>query len=221
MEERRLKTEINMLTIPMSDNFEGYPPNYVACIMLLGNITTPSDLELSRIIFGCTCNQCIADFLSPRLTYALACQSEIGGNMLSDKSEITLIGDSWIHKNDYYLENVHSAVKRNISTNKSLRQGFANLVGYLAKILEAKQLPITARLSAISESEWAPHTKNFLQRGGTPISAVLACFDGDMSQDQYLGNGEHQRIFGDETEKLPECRNDGKFVFAQRIANMV
>jgi len=216
LEERRLKTEINMLTIPRSDDFEGYPPNYVACMVLLGNMTTPSELELSRLTYGCTCGQCIAGFLSPRLTYALVCQSEIGGDMLNDESEMTPNGDSWVEENNDYLVNVHPAVKQNMRTNKSLRQGFANLVGYVAKVLEGRQLPTTTRLCAISEGEWPPHTRNFLQRGVTPISAVLACFDGAMSQDRYLGDGEHQRIFGDETEKLPECRNDGEFVFARR-----
>lgn len=216
LEERRLRTEINMLTIPRSDDFDGYPPNYVACMLLLRIMTTASDLELLRLTYGCTCGQCIAGFLSPRLTYALVCQSEIGGDMLSDESGMTPNGEAWVEWNDYYLENVDSAVKQNMRTNKSLRQGFANLVGYVAKVLEAKQLPTTPRLIAISESEWPPHTRNFLQRGGTPISALLACFDCTMSQDRYLGDGEHQRTFGDEIEKLPECRNDGEFVFARR-----
>lgn len=221
LEERRLKAEVNMLTIPRSDDFEGYPPNYVACMVLLRTMTTPSDLGLLRLTCGCTCGQCIAGFLSPRLTYALVCQSEIGGDMLSDGSELISNGNDWVEWNDYYLENVHPAIKQNMRTNKSLRQGFANIVGYVAKVLEAKQLPTTARLIAMSEGEWPPHTRNFLQRGGTPISAVLACFDGAMNQDQYLGDGEHQRVFGEEIEKLPECRNDGEFVFARRRLGVV
>lgn len=215
LEEKRLKTEIMMLTIPKSDDFEGYPPIYVACMVLLRKMATPSDLELARLTYGCTCGQCIAGFLSPRLAYALICQSEIGGDMLGDESELTPNGDDWVEWNEYYLENVQAAVKQNMRTNKSLPQGFANLVGYVAKVLEPKRLRTAARLSAMSEGEWPPHTHNFLQRGGTPISAVLACFDVAMSQDWYLGDGEHQRIFGDETEKLPECRNDGEFVFAR------
>lgn len=216
LEERRLKTEINMLTIPRSDDFEGYPPNYVACMAMLRIMTAPSDLELLRLTYGCTCGQCIAGFLSPRLAHALVCQSEIGEDMLRDELGMTPSGDDWVEENDYYLENVDIAVKQNMRTNKSLRQGFAGLVGCVAKVLEAKEVPTTARFIAISEGEWPPHTRKFLQRGGTPISAVLACFDAAMNQDQYLGDGEHQRVFGDEIEELPECRNDGEFVFARR-----
>lgn len=221
LEERRIKVEANMLTIPNSDDFEGHPPIYVACMVLLRTMTAPSDLELLRLTCGCTCGQCIAGFLSPRLAYALICQSEIGGDMLSDDLEMAMDGNDWVEENDYYLENVDSAVKQNMRTNKSLRQGFANLVSYVAKVLEAKELPTKARLIAISEGEWPPHTRNFLQRGGTTMSAALACFDGAMNQDQYLGDGEHQRIFGEEIEKLPECRNDGEFVFARRRFGVV
>ena len=48
------------------------------------------------------------------------------------------------------------------------------------------------------------------------MAAALACFDLAMIQDEYLGDGAHRETFGDEIEKLPECRNDREFVFARR-----
>lgn len=218
LEGTRVKMEVGLMTIARSDDFAGYSPQHVECMALFRNMTAPSKTELQQLTYGCTCGQCIAGFVSPRLAFALICQGEIGGDMLSEESMMTPDGDSWVEWNDDYLQHVERAVKQNMRTNKSLRLGFANLVGYVALALKSKRLPTQARLIAISNAagEWPPYTRNFLQRGGRPISAVLACFDIAMDQDRYLGDGNHEEVFGDEIEKLPECRNDREFIFVQR-----
>ncbi|KAL8706517.1 MAG: hypothetical protein Q9201_000449 [Fulgogasparrea decipioides] len=218
LEERRVKMEVNLLTIARSDDFGGYPSEHIACMVLLRNMKGASNLDLERLAYGCNCGQCISGFISPRLAYALICQSEIGGDMLSEESVMTPDGHSWVEWNEHYLQHVQPAVKQNMRTNKSLRLGFAQFLGYIAHALNSKHLPTTARLVSIAEDmgEWPPHTRNFLQRGGRPISAVLACFDMAMNQDRYLGDGEHETVFGEEIEKFPKCRNDREFIFAQR-----
>ncbi|KAL8721641.1 MAG: hypothetical protein Q9181_007667 [Wetmoreana brouardii] len=218
LEERRVKMEINLLTIPRSDDSGGYPPEHFACMVLLRNMKCDSNSELERLVYGCTCGQCISGLISSRLAYALICQSEIGGDMLSEDSMMTPDGDSWVEWNERYLQHVHPAVKQNMRTNKTLRLGFAQFLGYIAHALNSQHLPTTAKLISVADDmgEWPPHTRNFLQRGGRPISAVLACFDMAMDQDRYLGDGEHETVFGDKIEKLPQCRNDVEFIFVQR-----
>ena len=57
----------------MSDMFHGFTPDQFVCIILLSGIEDLSDRALYRVIFGCTCGQCLSGFLSPRVAFALEC----------------------------------------------------------------------------------------------------------------------------------------------------
>lgn len=92
-----------------------------------------------------------------------------------------------------------------------------NLLGYIAKTLKAKKLPLTDAVLHYAADEWPPYVKNFLQRGGTVFAVVQACFDDAIDQDIYLGDGTHHETFQEDIGALPACRNDGEFVFARRM----
>lgn len=212
-ENLRIKREFGMMPRAWSDNFVGHAAQQVACMTMLRDLSNPSETVLAQLTYGCTCGECIAGFLSPRLAFALICQGEVMHDTLLYEASN---GNIWLDANDHCLEYVHPSIQQNMRTNKSLRIGFCNFVGYVAEVLNTKRPPTVAELIAKSEGEWPPHTRNFLQRGGTPMSAVLLCFDLAMDQDIYLGDGHHQEVFGDDIEELPECRNDREFVFARK-----
>ncbi|EHL00977.1 hypothetical protein M7I_3095 [Glarea lozoyensis 74030] len=62
-------------------------------------------------------------------------------------------------------------------------------------------------------SEWPPHTKNFLGRGGEPESVLRIIFENAVDQDEWTGDGEHMEVFRDKVMAFPECRNDHEFGF--------
>lgn len=70
--------------IVMSDSFDGFTCNQVECIRTLPGLKDPSPSELSRLTFGCTCEQSLNGFLSSRTAFALTCQGEVNHDMLAD-----------------------------------------------------------------------------------------------------------------------------------------
>lgn len=69
-------------------------------------------------------------------------------------------------------------------------------------------------------SEWPPHTKNFLRRGGEPKSVLRIMFENTKDQDEWAGDGMHIEVFEDQVKALPECRNDHEFGFAALACGM-
>jgi hypothetical protein len=104
-------------------------------------------------------------------------------------------------------------VFNNLKTNKSMRQGFANLFLHVATCLEQGKVPRVPNVLDVVESasEGPPATSNFLSRGGTVESVFLAICRSSMEQNEWAGDGHHQEVFGAEIAKLPECRNDHEF----------
>lgn len=220
LESRRTMRQVGGLTIPMADSFRGFALTEVRCLQLLKGLLNPTPVQLDQLAYGCTCGECLGGFLSPRLSFALECQGDVNHDILDAMLHVGVMpisGSEWCDWNDYHFGHLDARVKSNFKTNKSLRQGFTNIFGYVAEAVRAKKVPNAINVLHYADGEWPPCTKSFLQRGGTVAAVVLACFDGAMSQDQYLGDGEHQSLFQEtEIDNLPTCRNDGEFVFASQ-----
>lgn len=217
LESNRTWKQVNAAQVVMSDLFSGFTPSQVECLKLLKNLKNPTSDETMRLTFGCTCNQCLGGFLSPRTLFAILCQAEINYDMLNDDLEASdMSGADWCEWGEHMFEHLAPSVRINLRTNKSLRQGFTNLFGHIAETLRAKRLPITDVVLQYAAGEWPPHVKNFLQRGGTVHAVVQACFDCAIDNDTYLGSGEHEACFQKDIDALPACRNDREFVFARR-----
>lgn len=200
-------------TIPKSDDFKGYLPVDVAYLALLNDNKAPSPLQMEQIRLGCTCGECIASFISPRMAFALERQGAWYGHMFSEDSNC---GIKWLKYNSDLLGHLLPHVRVNMGTNKSMRKGFTNLFRCVAKTIAAKKLPLTEHVMQQIYGEWPPVTKVYLERRGTVAAVVLAIFNVATGQDEYLGDGDHFYVFRDEIEELKECRNDHKFVFARR-----
>lgn len=164
----------------VSDRFEGHSEASVHCIARLKRMTEASPLDRLRLTFGCTCGQCLFGFLSPRTTLSLHTVAELSHDSLLEEDLES--GPLWVLSPEEYLNYLPDAVRENLKTNKSMREGFVNLFDYLATCLAAKVLPTEENvLAALRDaSEWPPCTRNFLRRGGTVASAANALFENTM-----------------------------------------
>lgn len=218
LESRRTMKQVMLLTVPVADSFGGYAPSDVQCLLVLKGVKKPTVKELAQLTCGCTCGHCIGGFISPRIALALECQGDITGDMLNDDCGFGagMDGAQWCRWHDHRMSHLEPRVRQNLETNKSMRKGFGNLFFHTAKCIGAKKFPTATNVLAFADGEWPPYTKNYLQRGGTVAAVVLQCFDNAIEQDHYLGDGHHEAVFQDDIDKLPTCRNDGEFIFAQR-----
>jgi hypothetical protein len=170
-----------------------------------------------RLKYGCTCGECLTGFLSPRMRRAIQFQAEVKYDIINftiDEEN----GEDFVEDNEEELKFVHDDVRENLKTNKSMRQGFANICLHFATCTEKDNIwgvPTEANvlLALRNANEWPPASKNFLQMGGTIYSVGSMLFEAAMDQDWLAGDGEFLEAFRDEILKLPECRNDHEFGF--------
>jgi hypothetical protein len=229
-DDLRTKRDHGMLTLSVSDQFTGFTDNTVACIVALKGISAATNIEKLCFKYGCTCHRCVGGFLSPRMRFTLRNTAEFIHDMLNMSGDMDLMFDDFDEMHAQYLHYVPQSVRQNMKTNKSMRQGFAKLFSRFAAITRqdnARGLPTEAniRLHLDTESEWPPHSKNYLSRGGT-IYAIGSCiFRIAMDEDEVAGDGDPMMLDEDEKEEkrnsslgleqasLPECRNDLEYGF--------
>lgn len=217
LESIRVKRELmgRWLIWTASDDFRGFSNEAVLCLLKLrGKKVTREDI--ARIKGGCTCGQCLDGFLSPRMLLALLSQAETSHDMF-DAEFGDMDGDMWSLLNDDYTVHMRQSVRDNLRTNKSMRRGFANLFDHIATCLRGKRIPTEASVFRVMDenSEWPPHTKNFLQRGGRVSDALSVMIDHAMSEDEKTGIGDFMEMMGDEVRQLRKCRNDHEFGFVR------
>lgn len=212
LETKRTGRDRGMMALGTSDNFHGFPPEAISCLAALRGLGNPSPVQYAQLKFGCTCGLCIDGFLSPRMKLALLCQAEITYDILNEDVED---GKRWLTWHDHLIAHVAPEIQRNLGTNMSYRQGFANIFYQAATTLRDNKSPTVLNVldTGMSTGEWPPHTKNFLQRGGEPESVLRVIFEHARDQDEWAGDGEHMETFGDDVEALPACRNDHEFGF--------
>lgn len=219
LEKLRTQKAINGFTASISDRFKGHSDSAVNCLILLkGYGSLEAFLEsqgrdaMLRLIRGCTCGQCLEGFLSPRMLRDLLYQAHVGHDTMN-----AYVGNAsapeWDIFEEDWLGYLPSKVLTNLSTNKSMRQGFVNLWMHVAACLEAGMVPNESNVLDVvrDASEWPPHTKNFLERGGTIESVFLAICRQAMDADEYSGDETYQEFCTKEISIQPECRNDLEF----------
>lgn len=212
LESKRTAEELGSMTICRSDMFVGFPKSAIECIAALRGDEISSRIQFERLKFGCTCGCCVDGFLSPRMKFALLCQAEMG----HDSLEVDIDnGEDWTLMAEHMYQHVHPDIQRNFVTNKSLRQGFANVFDHAAITLRANKAPTIVNILDVyrNSAEWPPVTTSFYERGGTPESALRTIFESARDQDEWAGDGNHMDVFEEDIISLPECRNDHEFGF--------
>ena len=218
LENKRTTVESGMLTVVISDGFQGFSPKAVSCLATFENAPITST-RLLQLTYGCTCRQCANGLLSPRMKFALLCQAEVTHDMLDAEIDD---GPSWCMWHDDILTHVAPDILQNFRTNKSLRQGFSNIFNHAARALRKNIVPTVENVRRVwsDESEWPPVTRNFFQRGGTIESALQVLFERAKDQDLWAGDGTHMDVFADQVEQMPQCRNDEEFGFVAVACGM-
>ena len=218
LESSRVKLTFRLMALDVSDKFRGYTSREVECLFMLQGITKPSAEETIRATYGCTCGTCNS-FLSPRMRFALEVQADVQYDMMNDVAADYETPAQWVEWNTDQLKHLSGDVRKNLETNKTMRQGFTNIFRYVATCLHNNHLPTTAHVLKTTELSKEPRscTKAFLQRGGTVDAVVQACFDAAIDQDIYLGDGQYKECFTEDIVTRPKCRNDREFEFARRL----
>lgn len=246
LERQRTRWSNGHTSVVISDKFKGFSASSIACLAVLKNtdvvdlsrlsqqdiefvwsatdeqIRSVPQLDVAgirktlRYKYGCTCEQCIGGFLSPRMKLALLCVAEVEHDNMYTFMDDT--GPDWVTINNDNLEYLPASVRENLKTNKSMRQGFANMFSHFAKCLDQGRMPTEGEVLDLylwpdSESEWPPVTKNYLQRGGSVAAVANTIFQKAMERDEWAGDGGHREIFGEDIDKLVVCRNDHEFGF--------
>lgn len=218
LETIRTRKEYGLLRIlHISDCFEGYPDAAVFCLSLLIGKEVLG-LNRAHLRYGCTCGGCVGGFLSPRMRFSLIIQGEVTFDLAPYRIDD---GGLWIMFHGFRLEHLDLEVRENLKTNKSLRKGFVNMFQIAVECLKAGKVPTAQNLEWFrdNQSEWPPHTKNYLRRAGTQMGsrAVLRyMFDRAKKEDEKAGTEDSQLVSKEEWSRLPTCRNDHEFEFVAR-----
>lgn len=245
LERWRTRRDVAYVTVVTSDEFKGFDAPVIECLAALEHtaafdlsILSPRDIETAssateehirrglsqfdifgiqktlRYKYGCTCGQCIGGFLSPRMKLALLCVAEFEHDGMSELMDET--GSDWVAFTDHLLTHLPRSVRKNLKTNKSMRQGFANMFSHFARCLEKGRIPSEREVLDFYQSgvsEWPPVTRNYLERGGSVAAVANAIFEQAMNQDEWAGDGGHRESFEKDIDKLVACRNDHEFGF--------
>ncbi|KAI7764617.1 hypothetical protein LZL87_003822 [Fusarium oxysporum] len=207
MELIRTRAVHGGLTSMCSDKFAGFLHPTVACVAALSDSEVLGLDELSpdlineissatedikrnpriqlalhslRLRYGCTCGECIGDFFSPRMRFAVLRRAEPQRDLMQESFDEVPDGADCVEHNDKELYFLPASVKENLKTNKSMRQGFINICGYIAECLEQKRIPNERNVLSIYQrqgSEWPPVTKYYLERGGTVAAVATMLFE--------------------------------------------
>jgi GNAT superfamily N-acetyltransferase len=224
LEDIRTKRNVLMGNLHVSDDFRGFPPPAVECLSLLGasSMCENSGFSTSRLKYGCTCGQCIEGFLSPRMTLALLDQA----NTIYDFLSYSIVdGKYWVMDNEFWFRHVAYDVQQKFKTNKSIRLGYISIFALVRDCLESNIAPSVENISQAvrQRSEWPPVIRNYLTRAGElpGIKAVLTCiFNEARHRDDRTGDGEFQKIYGNEYSSLSICRNDREFAFVAQACGL-
>lgn len=197
---RRMKSQFGTRFKDVSDDFDGHSDLSIACLTRLKGLDLSSmdDPSYLRLKFGCTCDQCVAGFFSPRMRFALTYQAEINFDILMNSFDIN-DGKPWVRFNRESLYFVRPSVRENMKTNKSMRQGFVQLCQHFAMCMKNEDgACLPSREMVLRElhnaGEWPPVSRNFLERGGTMFAVGSMLFDAARVQDEWAGDGDMKDV---------------------------
>jgi ribosomal protein S18 acetylase RimI-like enzyme len=211
MERKRTIHEYLFKRTDISDRFTGFDHATISCLALLRGLIPEklSEAEVSCLKFGCTCGSCLGGFLSPRLRDILVFTAEITFDDLYTDGD-RLDGEDWCSENKDVFTYLPEPIQQSFTTNKGMRTGFSMLWKYLASCLKDNMLPTEENILLLirNASEWPPHCRNFIQKGGAISSAATMLFKKAMDLEEWYD------LVHEDTPTpvdLPSCRNDREF----------
>ncbi|PGH09241.1 hypothetical protein AJ80_07718 [Polytolypa hystricis UAMH7299] len=195
-----------------TDLFDGRSIESIKCLAILrgGNVDAHSHQQLK---FGCTCNQCVNGFISPRMRLTL-----IRVALTSFAALTVAIGHSgWVNVHEStFLKFVGSQVRRSMHRDVNMRRGFSRLFWHIRWSLERKRPPTPRNLHQTIRAEPLPSfARYYLAKGGKLEWVAMALLDRALNVDECAGTPEDNTVALYSNE--PRCRNDHEYSLVSRM----
>jgi hypothetical protein len=212
-EELRFKLDEDRIK---SESFFGYSKPATECLAaLVMGLCSRRQLSIQhwrRLKYGCSCKECRAGYMSPRMMVALRFQAIIIGGLLSDR---VMIPNRWYKRNERFFVHVSPDLQDHLATSVVCRTGFIQIFYYVDKCLTSNIVPTTP--AVLHQKRIEGHFANaWLDLGGPldgkiePVRRII--FD-LAAQEHASGNVNMARELGESLSDLPRCRNDYEFEF--------
>lgn len=186
-----------------SDEFNGFKPKEVACLRLLAGDASPSDDDLLRLKFGCTCGQCLGDFLSPHTLCVLEYEADTAYESNPGYCRyISALGSEWSEDWRHFLRLVEADLQEMFRSDKALRGAFTEVVYHISECLRRKKLPTTANVIECLDDECPPHTRDIINFSGSVGSAFIGCAALAIKTDLYIANAAQENFMGELIQEL-------------------
>jgi GNAT superfamily N-acetyltransferase len=203
-------------TILKSDKFEGFDDNSVACLLKLRGVEIITAEKQERARFGCSCGQCVAGFLSPRMARKLLNEVQMIDEYLHHLCSID-DGETWYLDFKEYLRHLPDRVQPHFRHNFVLRKAFTTLIGTVAKCLADGIIPNKVNVTnGLKETSiWSQIDRHYFQRGGTVAAVVNLIIDEAKEHDIKAGEPLYELEQNEDLERFSKCRNDYEFEFVR------
>ncbi|KIA75960.1 hypothetical protein HK57_00243 [Aspergillus ustus] len=201
--------------------FEEFRSKASQCLRLLSMLTegqcSMSLLDSEQLKYGCTCGECIAGVISPRMAFALTRESRLLSVGLRDSKDNSNIESRVFHRKRAFYR-LTRAAKKKFQSDPTMRDGYANVYDFAVRCLEARVLPgVQTMLENLdAEPQRASDTEHYLQSMGRERGirvALLHMLESAELEDERAGYGTAQLWTVDAWLKLKKCRNDHEFEF--------
>jgi GNAT superfamily N-acetyltransferase len=216
LEDRRVRAPHGFnRTRLMADKFDGFDEDSTACLLLLRGIKDSSPEQRLRAKFGCSCNECLEGFLSPRMLMKLRVKGQMWDGFLTD---LTPPGEGWYAEFKDLLNHFPDSFRHRVRLSKALQKAIVLLMGAIVGCLSEGKVPRRAAvLGYLRATEaWARVESQYFAQGGTVAALVRAVFESAKRLDAELGDGISDAEPGEGQIGSPKCRNDLEFEFVRR-----
>lgn len=229
LDEKRSKFDNGMMTVDISDHFNGFPMKAVKCLGLLtateycdltklspdkisqaiastnAQVVANSDITIIRttlrLRFGCSCGNCIGGFLSPRMRYKLENYGALAYRTIRDMTEDKFWGGHM------YQEYIPSALFTKLAAERSMSSEFEKMLLQIFACFEQGRIPNERDIKA---GATFAERDAMLQAAGNILMQVTKSYD-------TMAGSAHGLLWNDlkdideQEEQLPACRNDHEF----------
>ncbi|KAJ5692145.1 hypothetical protein N7462_001568 [Penicillium macrosclerotiorum] len=215
LESLRTRREYGALQfVDVADSFRGHPEEAVACLALLFEKTFVR-IDTECIRYGCTCRECLAGFLSPRMKRALIFQANA---MYDFMNQQMTDGKHWAEFNDFNLEQLDPRLRSHLEFSISIRQGFISIFQIVIECLRANVVPTAGAISQYCDNHSQQHqyAKSYLECAGAQVGCygvLRQIFNAAIEEDQRAGSGVCRRKSKRTWTDPPNCRNDYEYEF--------
>ncbi|CRG87462.1 DNA (cytosine-5)-methyltransferase PliMCI [Talaromyces islandicus] len=221
LEIARTRMVDGSMVLNVSDQFEGYTDDAVACLSLVedeaSKMGTLPAFHNMLLRYGCTCGKCLGGFISPRMRLALYRQAE----MMSARLALSMRGaGEWCTLHESTISYLAPDVQEALKEDQVLRWLIQRMFLQVAVCLRADVVPgpTTVMTGMCNGQAWtASRQRDVADNIGSVLAAI---FSAARAKDVKAGDGTVEEAIGVELAELDSCRNDHEFSFVARACGL-